>query len=465
MEILWSKKSPIETEFFAHEYGPEDGGRTDTWKGLYRQLENMMVFNDPGLELFINPDCHIHNRYRTVLPYVKNRVNLSEGDSDYINASYVTVEQVERSYIVTQGPLENTIPHFWEMVWEHKSIGIVMLCHCEEKGSEKCAKYWPMEGSGCVIAGFLMVKCRGCTWRDSYCVSSLEIQNLETEETHTLLHFHYHAWPDFGVPKDKMAFMRFLMDVRDYGVLRPGVGPAIVHCSAGIGRSGVFTLADVCLSSIERAGSLNGLNVKDILLDIRKQRLGLVQTSEQLRLAYLTILNAAHHVLGLGQSMDGLKKEVEDEIVAAESHNEEPLLVSVHPPPADDKKAPHTSSRHIMALAPSMCPKSSTESLSSLSSDTDSIFSLSDSTTFDKPCVPAPTSFAHRGMVEDTPKHVSISLSVLSTTSAESSDLLDHAETVATGDEAIEGPRVAVESKKSWFKRLKQKIFRRRKNM
>ena len=134
--------------------------------------------------------------------------------------------------------------------------------------------------------------------------------NVQNLETRTFLHFHYLDWEDFGVPQDTMSFLHFLLDVRSSGILRPGTGPAVVHCSAGVSRSGVFTLVDVCLSFMERTGGLNRLNVTDILLDLRRQRLGLVKTPEQLRFVYIAIFTA-HRALELGQTTEQLKKEVE----------------------------------------------------------------------------------------------------------------------------------------------------------
>lgn len=73
------------------------------------------------------------------------------------------------------------------------------------------------------------------------------LTNIESDESREILHFHYTTWPDFGVPRSPIAFLRFLADVRESGVLDQNVGPAIVHCSAGIGRSGTFCLVDTCL--------------------------------------------------------------------------------------------------------------------------------------------------------------------------------------------------------------------------
>ena len=322
-----------------------------------------------------------------------------------------------------------------------------------------------------MIAGYFMVECRERTGCDSYTVSSLEIQNLETQETRSLLHFHYNSWPDFGVPQNEAAFVRFLLAVRNSGVLGPNVGPAIVHCSAGVGRSGVFTLVDVCLSFIERSGTLDGLNVNDILLDLRMQRLGLVQTSEQLKFSYLAILNAAHTTLGLGQNTEDFKKEVEhemvkeveDEMVGCKAPIELPMpkLVFIRPYSQSQQKPLYFSS---MPLTPPNSPKSLSASLPSIYSDTDSIHTLTaDSTTADQKCVPTPTSFTHTETVETAntvTTCLAVSSSLLSITSVDSSDFLDTTETIVTGDKATGEVAAA---KKSWFKKLKQKMFRRKK--
>ena len=434
MENFWAKKPMMQREFFAHEYDLEEGGSSNTWKGLFRQLENLLVFDDPGLELYINSECYVFNRYRTVLPYVSNRVLLSDPCNDYINASYVSVEKVYRNYIVTQGPLPNTVLHFWQMVWEQRSMGIVMLCHCEENGSSRCANYWPTGLHSCVLVGHFMVECIKSTHRDSYTVSSLEIQNLETGETRTVLHFHYLDWEDFGVPQDTMSFLHFLLDVRSSGVLRPGAGPAVVHCSAGVGRSGVFTLVDICLSFMERAGSLNGLNVTDILLDLRRQRLGLVKTPEQLRFVYTAIFTA-HRALGLGQTTEQLKKEVEDVMAAYVPPVivlPPPKLVYVRPYVEDNTKTLSPTSHPLEDdLTPYPKPATPNFSLSDLDSD-----SLAED---EETCPPAHPTFCK-------PPSPQLYGSLLSITSVESSDM---AEGLGDGNEQ------KLKVKGSWWKKMK----------
>ena len=324
IETFCETKSTIEREFHSREYWCDI--KKAGWKNLFRELEVSLEFTGAELELHYDVECLDRNRYRTVLPYKQTRVKLSNTENDYINASFVTLEEpeVNRSYIVTQGPLENTIGHFWQMVWEQRSVGIVMLCKCVEEDMNKCAHYWPAVGEKPMVTGSYMVECISCDRNSSYCLSSLKLKNLDTEKSRTVLHYHYHAWPDFGVPKDPMAFLEFLMDVRRSGVMQPDVGPAVVHCSAGIGRSGVFSLVDVCVSWLE-AGGLHTLDIKAVLLHMRKQRLGLIQTPEQLRFSYMTVLNAAHHVLDLVPSISDINQEIHsftEAVIATEEERE-----------------------------------------------------------------------------------------------------------------------------------------------
>ena len=319
-----------------------------------------MVFTEPDMELQYDVNCQERNRFRNILPYRQNRVKLLDAKNDYINASFVEVEELSRKYIVTQGPMQNTINHFWQMVWEQQSVGIVMLCKCEERGRDKCARYWPTMKSRPFFAGCYVVECMTNDWNDSYCITSLKLHDMVTGEARTILHFHYFSWPDFGIPQKPLMFLQFLMDVRGSGVMQPGVGPVIVHCSAGVGRSGVFCLTDVCMSWLEGARSLHTLDIKHLLVRIRKQRLGLIQTPEQLRFAYATVLNAAHFALELGQSISDLQNEVKYFIGTLREADEKypkskcvcllPPAHSVPPSPLPMKSIPSTSSQSLPAL-------------------------------------------------------------------------------------------------------------------
>ncbi|XP_042317860.1 tyrosine-protein phosphatase non-receptor type 2 isoform X5 [Sceloporus undulatus] len=183
-----------------------------------------------------------------------SRVKLQNTDNDYINASLVVNEEARRNYILTQGPLPNTCCHFWLMVWQQKTKAVVMLNRIVEKDS--------------------------------------------TGESRMIFHFHYTTWPDFGVPESPASFLNFLFKVRESGSLNPEQGPAVIHCSAGIGRSGTFSLVDTCLVLMEKREDPFSVDIKQVLLNMRKYRMGLIQTPDQLRFSYMAVIEGTKYIMG-----------------------------------------------------------------------------------------------------------------------------------------------------------------------
>lgn len=199
----------------------------------------------------VKPQNKTLNRYRDVSPYDHSRIVLKKGSTDYVNANLVKVEQANRSYILTQGPLANTVSHFWLMAWEQRTKAVLMLNKLIEKKQEKCFQYWPAKiGKDNVMklddVG-LTVEYVENNDHSYYLTRTLRLTDVDSGETREIIQFHYTTWPDFGVPSSPTAFLEFLRKVREAGVLEQDVGPAIVHCSAGIGRSGTFCLVDSCL--------------------------------------------------------------------------------------------------------------------------------------------------------------------------------------------------------------------------
>jgi len=248
------------------------------------------------------------NRYRDVNPYDHARIRLHRGKVSYINASRVEVPAARRRYILTQGPLPNTAGHFWLLVWEQKSRAIIMLNKTIEKNQIKCHQYWPL-GSGPehrleledVRLSVELVSQTDCNY---YTVSSLKLTDHKHEgESREILHYHYTTWPDFGIPESPRAFLLFLAAVREAGVLEEEVGPAVVHCSAGIGRSGTFSLVDSYLLMLER-DCVDGQSIQSVLLAMRRYRMGLIQTSEQLKFSYQAIAEGVRALLTHGSLCD-----------------------------------------------------------------------------------------------------------------------------------------------------------------
>ena len=235
------------------------------------------------------------NRYQDVLPYNKTRVKLTRcaKSTDYINANLVTVPKAARQYILTQGPLPETLPHFWLMIWEQKSNVIVMLNKCiEMEDFVKCEQYWPDEIGNKLTYDevSLSVTLKKVEVKKHYTVRHMELHDSETGKTRSIVQFQYTAWPDHGQPNSPTSFLRLLAAIRKSGGLDKMDEPTIVHCSAGIGRSGTFCLIDSVLSMIENQGSTEGIDIINTLLEMRDYRMGLIQSPVQLRFAYMSII-------------------------------------------------------------------------------------------------------------------------------------------------------------------------------
>ncbi|XP_077126277.1 tyrosine-protein phosphatase non-receptor type 2 isoform X2 [Ranitomeya variabilis] len=271
------------------------------WRPVPRLVSQEIRFNSPVLSNKIakNPENKNRNRYRDVNPYDHSRVKLQNVENDYINASLVVVEEAQRNYILTQGPLPNTCCHFWLMVWQQKSKAIVMLNRIIEKDAVKCAQYWPTPETEVLLfkETGLCVKLISEDVKPNYTIRVLQLQNIITSETREIYHFHYTTWPDFGVPESPGSFLDFLFEVRNSGSLGPDFGPSVVHCSAGIGRSGTFSLVDTCLILIEKRKDPSTVDIKKVLLDMRRYRMGLIQTPGQLRFSYMAVMEGTKSIM------------------------------------------------------------------------------------------------------------------------------------------------------------------------
>ncbi|KAH8865616.1 Tyrosine-protein phosphatase non-receptor type 1 [Schistosoma japonicum] len=224
-------------------------------------------------------------------------------DGDYINASYVLIPAVpSRKYILTQGPMQQTVSHFWLMVWEQQCPAIIMLNHLVEKGSLRCHPYFPYEGGPSVleltdVELSIELKCE--TNAKIFINRKLTITNIKTSEVHHVLHMQYTNWPDFGVPNSPSAILNFLWSVRASGAFDDPFRPSVIHCSAGIGRSGAFVLIDLALILIEQGNSISAVNIRNLFLELRQCRMGMIQTADQLRFCYRAIIKAADTLLGV----------------------------------------------------------------------------------------------------------------------------------------------------------------------
>lgn len=218
------------------------------------------------------------NRFTNILPYDHSRFKLQPVDdeegSDYINANYVPGHNSPREFIVTQGPLHSTRDDFWRMCWESGSRAIVMLTRCVEKGREKCDRYWPYDTRPVYYGDIAVTSLNESRFPD-WTVTELMV--CRGAEQRVVKHFHFTTWPDFGVPDPPTTLARFVRAFRER--CPPDARPVVVHCSAGVGRSGTFITLDRALQQL--AAHADAVDVFGMVHAMRKERVWMVQTEQQ----------------------------------------------------------------------------------------------------------------------------------------------------------------------------------------
>ncbi|KAG3258396.1 protein tyrosine phosphatase, non-receptor type 7, transcript variant X2 [Ictidomys tridecemlineatus] len=240
---------------------------------------------------FVNPedlDIPGHaskDRYKTILPNPQSRVCLgrvqSQEDGDYINANYIRgYDGQEKVYIATQGPMPNTVSDFWEMVWQEEVCLIVMLTQLRE-GKEKCVHYWPTKEE---TYGPFQISIQDTKECPEYTVRQLTIQHQE--ERRSVKHILFSAWPDHQTPESAGPLLRLVAEVEDSPETAANTGPIVVHCSAGIGRTGCFIATRIGCQQLKARGEVDILG---IVCQLRLDRGGMIQTAEQYQFLHHTL--------------------------------------------------------------------------------------------------------------------------------------------------------------------------------
>uniref|UniRef100_A0A8C6SSD7 protein-tyrosine-phosphatase n=1 Tax=Neogobius melanostomus TaxID=47308 RepID=A0A8C6SSD7_9GOBI len=231
----------------------------------------------------------IKNRYVDILPYDYNRVQLTTGNGepgcDYINASFIDGYKEAKKYIAAQGPKEETITDFWRMVWEQKSSVIVMVTRCEEGSRVKCAEYWPSMERGAEIFEEFVVKVNSEDHCPDYTIRHLSLTNREKNTEREVTHIQFLSWPDHGVPGDPHLLLKLRRRVNAFKNLFSG--PIVVHCSAGVGRTGTYISIDAMMEGLEAEGRVD---IYGYVVQLRRQRCLMVQVEAQYILIYQALL-------------------------------------------------------------------------------------------------------------------------------------------------------------------------------
>ncbi|XP_011061759.1 PREDICTED: tyrosine-protein phosphatase Lar isoform X7 [Acromyrmex echinatior] len=229
------------------------------------------------------------NRYANVIAYDHSRVILQTVDgmpgSDYINANYCDGYRKQNAYVATQGPLQETFGDFWRMCWELRTSTIVMMTKLEERTRIKCDQYWPTRGSE--TYGQMTVTISDIQELATYCIRTFQVCRMGYSERREIKQLQFTAWPDHGVPEHPAPFLQFLRRVRSLNV--PDSGPLVVHCSAGVGRTGCFIVID---SMLERIKHEKMIDIYGHVTCLRAQRNYMVQTEDQYIFIHDALLEA-----------------------------------------------------------------------------------------------------------------------------------------------------------------------------
>ncbi|XP_065812716.1 phosphatidylinositol phosphatase PTPRQ [Labrus bergylta] len=260
------------------------------------------------------------NRFPNIKPYNNNRVKLlsepGTAGSDYINASFVSGYLCPNEFIVTQGPLPGTVADFWRMIWETGTHTIAMLTQCYEKGRIRCHKYWPEDNKPMsVFSDILISKVSEEVFPD-WTVRTLKVE----KHGHYILvrHFNYTSWPEHGVPESCSTLIKFVKAVRAH---RHDNSTIVVHCSAGVGRTGVFVALD---HLIQHVRDHDFVDIYGLVAELRSERMCMVQNLAQyifLHQSTLELLNnkgnsqsiwfVSYSALEKMDSLDAMEGDVE----------------------------------------------------------------------------------------------------------------------------------------------------------
>ncbi|CAL0316062.1 unnamed protein product [Lupinus luteus] len=238
------------------------------------------------------------NRYPSILSFDENRVILrssTDGRSeahDYINANYCSIEASSGGsvshFIATQGPLPQTYEDFWDMLIQQHCPVIVMLTRLLENDTVvKCGDYFQTQDEPRIFGSISILTKSVKSTENALLLRHLEVKHKDLEETSFVLHIHYTEWPDEGVPKDTFAVRDILKRLYH---LPPNLGPIVVHCSAGIGRTGTYCTIHNTIQRI-LAGDMSALDIANTVSVFRSQRIGMLQTQDQYIFCYKAIID------------------------------------------------------------------------------------------------------------------------------------------------------------------------------
>ena len=283
-EIIEPRKIPIPIDLFKSHIDriwKKEGALLDEYESLGQGL---LKYSTLAATLEEN---RIKNRFKYTYPYDKSRVILNTGKvdihSDYINASNIPGFFVKECFIATQAPKENTLKEFWQMITENKIANIVMVTNLVESGRKKCEEYFPLKVGKKIIIGPYEIALDAEEIMVGYAIRKMSIQFMG--KTSKIKQFHFTAWPDHDVPTLYHELLLFVSKVQE-GLIKTKA-PILVHCSAGVGRTGTFITLYNLLAAIQQG---KPISIYAIVHEMREHRPQMVQTFAQYKFIYLSVL-------------------------------------------------------------------------------------------------------------------------------------------------------------------------------
>ncbi|XP_078324907.1 receptor-type tyrosine-protein phosphatase alpha-like [Crassostrea virginica] len=263
----------------------------DNNRQLKEQFKQLKYGQLARCEIAKKTENHSKNRFKSIYAYDHSRVKLKRedsGKSDYINANYIHGVEDPDFYVACQGPKASTLSDHWLMIWQENICIVVALTNIIENGKEKCHQYWPDSDKNSHIGKFV-IRQQNRKDYSFYCIRYWSVLNRKTKEERTVVQFHFREWPDHGAP-EHISLITFQAHVRREKSRM--VGKILVHCSAGVGRTGTFLAVDSLLESGRKSGKVN---IFDYVKKMRECRMNMVQTETQYVFIHEALFEAFRH--------------------------------------------------------------------------------------------------------------------------------------------------------------------------
>nr|AOH69077.1 hypothetical protein A6F54_1 [Microplitis mediator bracovirus] len=238
-------------------------------QNVHKTIDNFKKSENEAKNRYLDIPCWDHSR---VVIESKN------GEPDYIHANWINGFEEKKKFIAMQGPMKNTVADFWKVVWQQHSHVIVMLTKSKEGGNEKCHQYWCPHENNLLVTEQYTIETLRITTRPNYIRTFLEMTDKTTQRTRKITHFQCIHWPEHSTPSDLAWFVDFIkmtnrvrkayMKISSED-LEDSSSPIIVHCNSGIGRTGTFCAADICLNQLVKTSRIS---IPETVRTVREQR-------------------------------------------------------------------------------------------------------------------------------------------------------------------------------------------------